>query len=98
MLSEVSPRVEKILRQYPGQVIRASTRASIHDGFDTASFTKPLIEAFSPSELDWWRPWGISEDVLNRYQVVSMHSFRGIGKSGQEYLLINAEQETIYGY
>ena len=27
-----------------------------------------------------------------------MHSFRGIGKSGQEYSLINAEQEPIYGY
>ena len=72
---------------------------SIHNGFETALIKTPIqIKDFSKSELDYWNNYGITLEILDRYNVVSINKFNGINKEGKEYTLISSEQELIFGY
>ena len=72
---------------------------SIHNGFETALIKTPIqIKEFSKSELDYWNNYGITLEILDRYNVVSINNFNGINKEGKEYTLISSEHEPILGY
>jgi hypothetical protein len=80
------PRKKKarIVKQSEGKVVRATSMPSVHDGFDTTKNSAPMtIRAFTPRKLAFWARYGITPDVLSRYQVVAVQRYRGTGKSGK---------------
>jgi len=72
---------------------------SAFDNMETADLKAPIqIRPFSPKELLYWAQYGITETVLERFQVVSIESFSGISMEGKEYELRNTEAEPMFGY
>jgi len=89
----------RIIRDNNGGVIRASQLPSIHDGFETALNKQPIqTKPFSKSELTFWKQYGILEEHLGRFHVVSIKQYSGIGKTGKEYCFKSTDSEPIFGY
>ena len=80
-LEENQQKVDRLIKENKGAVTRASRIPSIHDGFETAKTKMPIkTKEFAESELEFWNQYGITEDVLNRYNVISIHTFHGRGR------------------
>ena len=98
-LEDIHQKTEAIIRESDGKVMRASQLPSIHDGFETAMAKMPIVEkAFSDRELAYWGQYGITPKILERYGVISIERFQGVGKEGKEYTLLASEREPIFGY
>ena len=98
-LEENQQKVDRLIKENKGAVTRANRIPSIHDGFETAKTKMPIkTMEFAESELEFWNQYGISEDILNRYNVISIHTFHGTTKEGKDYLLLSSNQEPIFGY
>lgn len=98
-LEDNPQKLDRLVRENAPLLTRASKIASIHDGFETAKSKLPIkAKDFSDSELAFWAQYGITKEVLERYNVSSIESFHGINKEGKEYDLLSTEQEPIFGY
>jgi hypothetical protein len=98
-LEENQQKVDRLIKENKGAVTRASKIPSIHDGFETAKTKMPIkTKDFSESELEFWQQYGITNDVLQRYNVISIHTFHGTTKEGKDYLLLSSSHEPIFGY
>ncbi len=98
-LEDKDQKLDRILRENKGEVKVASQIPSIHDGFETAQTKMPLqAKEFTPKEIAYWAQYGISKETLDKYHVISIQSFSGIGKEGKEYLLETTDTEPIFGY
>jgi hypothetical protein len=98
-LEDNPQKLDRLVRENAPLLTRASKIASIHDGFETAKSKLPIkTKDFSDSELAFWAQYGITKEVLERYNVSSIESFHGINKEGKEYDLLSTEQEPIFGY
>lgn len=98
-LESTADKMQRLEYEAKGMIKRASQLKSIHDGFETATFINPLkIKEFSQKELDFWKQYGITRDILDKFRVVSIESFEGQGKQGKEYILRSTEAEPIFGY
>lgn len=98
-LEDQPQKVDRLLRENTGRIQRASHLPSIHEGFETAKAKMPLqTKAFSDSELAYWQRYGITHEILQRYQVVSVETFRGTNKEGKDYQLQASPAEPIFGY
>jgi energy-coupling factor transporter ATP-binding protein EcfA2 len=56
--------------------------------------TQPMTEG----DLLFWRQYGITPKILDRYQVVSIQRFSAINKEGKKYTVVQRESEPIFGY
>jgi hypothetical protein len=98
-LEENQQKVDRLIRENNGNVTRASKITSIHDGFETATTKMPIkTKAFIEPELDFWYQYGIAQELLNRFNVISIHTFHGTNKEGKDYILLSSIQEPIFGY
>ena len=55
-------------------------------------------KAFSTSELNWWKQYGITETILVQYKVVSLKRFDSVNKDDKSFYFLSSEQEPVYGY
>jgi hypothetical protein len=66
--------------------------------------TKPIkpfsikVKPFSELELTYWQQYGITQDILKRYQVVSLKEFTSENSEGIRYKLMPSEREPIFAY
>ncbi len=98
-LESNTQKVERVIRDKGEQVIKASELPSIHDGFETAKSDLPLTtREFNPQELQFWARYGINTETLNRYYVVAVESYKGVGKSGKSYEFASTPDRPIFGY
>jgi len=98
-LESSSQKVDRIIREKDGTLIKAKDTHSIHDGFETAKSDLPLTtREHTTKELQFWARYGITRETLIRYHVVAVESYRGIGKSGKHYEFISKENHPIFGY
>ena len=98
-LEDKDQKLDRILRENKGEVKVAAQLPSIHDGFETAQTKMPLqAKEFTPKEIAFWAQYGISKDILDKYHVISIQSFSGVGKEGKEYILETNDTEPIFGY
>ena len=56
--------------------------------------TQPIRE----SELQFWRPYGITTKVLDRFNVISLVEFSSANAEGKEYCIKSTSAEPIFGY
>lgn len=52
---------------------------------------------FSLTELDYWKRYGISQETLVKYDVVSLESYKSIGEKGP-YCYTSTQESPIFGY
>ena len=98
-LESNNQKVDRVIRNKGEHVIKASKLPSIHDGFETAKSDLPLTtREFNPHELQFWAKYGISTETLNRYHVVAVESYKGVGKSGKSYEFTSTAERPIFGY
>jgi hypothetical protein len=98
-LEEIHQKTEAIIRNSAGKVVRANQIPSIHEGFETAMAKMPIIEKpFSEREMSFWGQYGVTRKILERYGVISVERFHGVGKEGKEYTLRSTDAEPIFGY
>ena len=55
-------------------------------------------QKFSLKELSFWQQYGITEEILKKYKVVSLKSFSSENKDGKPFYFTSTEQEPIFGY
>ena len=63
--------------------------------------TKPysiVKQLFSVKELSFWQQYGITEEILKKYRVVSLKSFSSENNDGKPFAFASTEQEPIFGY
>jgi DNA primase (bacterial type) len=53
---------------------------------------------FSENERNYWQQYGITPDILKKYQVVSLKEFSSENNSGKAYCLGSTEKEPIFAY
>jgi energy-coupling factor transporter ATP-binding protein EcfA2 len=98
-LEDQKQKFERIVRDSNGAVTTAVKIPSIHDGFVTAKNKLPIqYKEFSKEELLFWKQYGISFDVLKRYNVLSIETYHGISKENKEFILQNKNDQPIFGY
>lgn len=98
-LEENHQKVDRLIKENKGAITRANKIPSIHDGFETATTKMPIkTKAFAETELEYWKQYGITEEILQRYNVISIHTFHGTTKEGKDYLIHSNSQEPIFGY
>ena len=94
-------RIREIKRQFP-EVKTASEIDPLTVSEDREEVSKqlipPILKDFSHSELNYWGMYGISAEILEKYQVKSIAEFKGIRKTGEEYSIHSRVDEPIYGY
>lgn len=56
--------------------------------------TKP----FSQLELDFWNQYGITQEILRKYKVVSIREFQSENNQGKPYKIFFSEKEPIFAY
>lgn len=59
---------------------------------------KSSLQEFSDQQLDWWKQFGITKEVLDCYNVVSIQQFESVNKQNKPYRIIGSRSEPIYGY
>lgn len=64
----------------------------------TARNYSVVEQPFTIRELDYWLRYGITTEVLNRYQVVSVKEFKSENKEGKPYSIQSSTEEPIFGY
>jgi hypothetical protein len=98
-LEENHQKVDRLIKENKGAITRANKIPSIHDGFETATTKMPIkTKVFAETELEYWKQYGITEEILHRYNVISIHTFHGTTKEGKDYLIHSNSQEPIFGY
>lgn len=55
-------------------------------------------KSFSDAELTFWGKYGISEQILDRYCVLSLKEYSSINKEGKPFSLQSSLIEPMYGY
>ena len=55
-------------------------------------------QAFRPSELAYWGRYGITKEILQRYQVKSLHSCTFYRGDGSSFTVHSSFMEPMYGY
>ncbi len=95
-----NPEYQKLANVIPHKTNKdQNSISSVHNGFETALIKTPIqIKDFSKSELEYWNKYGITLEILDRYNVVSINNFYGVNKEGKEYTLISSELEPMFGY
>lgn len=58
----------------------------------------PKTKKFSVSDLDFWKQYGITFEILKKYSVFSIIEFEGKTKEGKNYTLKSTEKEPIFVY
>ncbi|GHU58578.1 topoisomerase [Bacteroidia bacterium] len=53
---------------------------------------------FSVPELAWWKQYGITEKVLQNFQVSSLSRFDSENKDEKPFYFLSSEKEPVYGY
>ena len=56
------------------------------------------VKPFSELELSYWQQYGITLEVLRRYQVVSCKEFASENNEGKPYKLMPTDKEPIFAY
>ena len=56
------------------------------------------VKPFSELELTYWQQYGISLEILKRYQVVSLKEFASENNDGKPYKLTPSDKEPIFAY
>jgi len=98
-LEDKRQKIDHVIRDNKGEVTIASKIPSIHDGFETAKNKLPIqYKDFNEHELTFWRQYGISLEVLKRYNVCSIESYFGVSKENKEFNLISTIEQPIFGY
>jgi archaellum biogenesis ATPase FlaH len=98
-LEDQRQKVDRVVRDNKGTVSVASKIPSIHDGFETAKNKLPIqYKEFNESELAFWKQYGISHEVLKRYNVCSIDTYHGISKENKEFFLKSTVEQPIFGY
>lgn len=98
-LESNTQKIDRVVESAPDQLMRVSELPSIHEGFETAQNELPLkIKAFTPNELVYWKQYGVTIEDLVRFNVVSVESYQGIGKSGNRYVFTSSDSEPMFGY
>jgi len=56
------------------------------------------LKPFSELELTYWQQYGISLEIMKRYQVVSLKEFASENNEGKPYKLTPSDKEPIFAY
>ena len=98
-LEDSYQKTERVIDHSAGRVMRAAAMPPATVQFETAKAKDPIeVKPFSATELAFWHRYGITEAVLQRYNVISIRRYNGVGKKGAKYVLNNSESEPIFGY
>jgi energy-coupling factor transporter ATP-binding protein EcfA2 len=98
-LEDQKQKVDRLVKESHGTITIASKIPSIHDGFETAKNKLPIqYKEFNETELAFWKQYGISPEVLKRYNVFSIDTYHGISKENKEFLLKSNIEQPIFGY
>lgn len=98
-LEDQNQKLERVVRDNKGAVTTAVKLPSIHEGFMTAKNKLPIqYKEFSKDELVFWNQYGISADVLKRYNVHSIETYHGVSKENKEFVLQSKNDQPIFGY
>lgn len=98
-LEDQRQKVDRVVRDNKGTVSVASKIPSIHDGFETAKNKLPIqYKEFNETELAFWKQYGISHEVLKRYNVCSIDTYHGVSKENKEFFLKSTIDQPIFGY
>ncbi|MBC8109819.1 MAG: bifunctional DNA primase/helicase [Verrucomicrobia bacterium] len=65
---------------------------------EVLSPTNPQIQLFSEVELAFWNRSGITPEMLEKYQVVSISYFTSTSKTGKPYKVRSSLDEPVFGY
>lgn len=108
MSSGFSPTKEKKLSRVEFEELRRKTEVTVTDNYFVPQADKPTVpvkpylyktKPFSAKELSYWRKYGITEDVLNKYKVLSLLSYSSFRSSDNEkFTIYSKEQEPMYLY
>ena len=55
-------------------------------------------QKFTPTELDYWKQYSITSELLAQYKVCSIREFKGENSEGNPYSITFSLKEPIFGY
>jgi hypothetical protein len=100
-LADNHDRIREIKRQFP--IIKTakelpSITVSPERTDVSNTYIPPVLKEFSQSDLNYWGLYGISNQILEKYQVKCISEFKGVKKTGEQYSIKAQLEEPIYGY
>lgn len=57
-----------------------------------------LERSFTLKEIEFWKQYGITREILKLYKVVSLNEFTSENKDSQPFTMYSSEQEPMFGY
>ncbi|EKE05198.1 MAG: hypothetical protein ACD_19C00401G0001, partial [uncultured bacterium] len=57
-----------------------------------------IEQLFSKSEMNFWQQYGVTRDILKKYNVISLRSFKSESNEGKTFQLESTPNEPIFGY
>lgn len=55
-------------------------------------------KTFTQEELAYWQKYGITQEILNKYNVISLQSYSSTNKDGKPYTIASTYNEWIFAY
>lgn len=87
----------------PVSIPPATVRRAVPDKTEETS-EKPVKpyqfqeQKFTPAELEYWRQYGITPELLEYYKVCSLREYNSETAEGKPYTYISSVTEPMYGY
>lgn len=79
------------------QPTTSAPSAPIEEKEEAPKKYKFVEKVFSLTELDYWKRYGITPDILMKYDVVSLDTYESVGEKGS-YCYTSTPGSPIFGY
>jgi hypothetical protein len=53
---------------------------------------------FTPKELEYWKQFGITGDILKKFNVTALDEFSSVSREGKPYTIRSSAEKPIYAY
>jgi hypothetical protein len=98
-LDPIQQVIDELVESNPGSIQRASALPKQKEKFRITKSTGPIkTKPFSASEINYWARYGITQETLKTFDVISIESYSGISRKGKEYEIESTKNEPIFGY
>lgn len=55
-------------------------------------------KSFSQTELNFWNQYGVTQELLRKYKVVSIREFQSENNQGNSYKIVSTDKEPVFAY
>ena len=82
----------------PSGTLKKQTEISVTSTQKKSKPYSTIQKSFSAKELEYWRQYGITPEVLKNHKVFSLREFRSENSEGKPFCFMSSDSEPVFGY